>query len=408
MTVMTFRGFAGARLEAEVSGSGDDPAVLLVHGAGQTRDVWSQVAAALVAAGRRVINLDMRGHGSSEWPGDGLYTFDAFAEDLRCVLAQLATRPVIVATSLGGWAAITALAIDATHLATGLVLADLPTDIDLPRAKVIGDRLKRGVNDIAGTMDWDPRVIDAIDITDVPQRLAAAAPEIRLPVLFVRGDASPLVTERDAANFVRLLPDAEFAKVDDARLLVTVESIDRFNALLLDFLERRAPRQSPEFRAGTDPRTLRDALGCFATGVTIVTALDGDGAPIGLTANSFTSVSLDPPLLLVCIAKTAGSGPALRDATHFAVNVLQIGQQPASNRFASKGEDRFAGLDWHPGETGVPVLSGSLSAFECGRHAVHDGGDHYILIGRVVCARFEPRRDPLLYFRGKYRRLHFA
>lgn len=408
MTIMAFNGFAGARLEAEVSGLPDDPTVLLVHGAGQTRQVWSPVAAALVAAGRRVINLDMRGHGSSDWPRDGHYSFDAFVEDLRAVLAQLGTRPVIVAASLGGWAAVAALAVDATHLATGLVLADLPTAVDLLDAKDIGDRLTRRVNAATGTTDWDPRVIGGMNIADVPQRLATAAAEIKLPVLFVRGGASPLVTAQDAADFVGLLPDAEFAEVDDARLLVTADSIDGFNALLLDFLERRAPRRTPEFRTGSDPRTLRDALGCFATGVTIVTALDGDGAPIGLTANSFTSVSLDPPLLLVCIARSAGSGAVLRDAAHFVVNVLQIGQQPASNRFASKSEDRFAGVEWQPGETGAPILSGSLSAFECERHAVHDGGDHYILVGRVVCARFEPRRDPLLYFRGKYRRLHFA
>ncbi len=163
-----------------------------------------------------------------------------------------------------------------------------------------------------------------------------------------------------------------------------------------------------EYREGSDARTFRDALGCFATGVTVVTAMCPDGTPIGLTANSFTSVSLDPPLLLVCIANSAGSAPYLRDAKRFAVNVLQIGQQPTSNRFAGKGEDRFAATPWITGEFGTPVLTGSLSSFECARHAVHDGGDHFLLVGHVLKAIFEPRRDPLLYFRGKYRKLHFA
>src|SRR5690606_38307967 len=175
-----------------------------------------------------------------------------------------------------------------------------------------------------------------------------------------------------------------------------------------DFLERRVPRESPEYRAGSDARTFRDALGCFATGVTVVTAIDPDGVPIGLTANSFTSVSLDPPLLLVCIANSSGSAAILRGADHFAVNVLQIGQQPTSNRFAGKGEDRFAATPWEIGEFGTPVLVGSLGSFECARDAVHEGGDHFILVGRVLKAIFEPRRDPLLYFRGKYRKLHFA
>ena len=178
--------------------------------------------------------------------------------------------------------------------------------------------------------------------------------------------------------------------------------------LLLDFLERKQPRAAAEFRAGSDPRTLRDALGCFASGVTIVTARGADGVPVGLTANSFTSLSLDPPLLLVCIAHSSNSAPTLLEAEHFAVNVLQIGQQPASNRFASKAEDRFSATAWSEGHGGVPVLDGSLGSFECKRHAVHEGGDHFILIGEVVRATFEPRRDPLLFFRGKYRRLHFA
>jgi flavin reductase (DIM6/NTAB) family NADH-FMN oxidoreductase RutF len=169
-----------------------------------------------------------------------------------------------------------------------------------------------------------------------------------------------------------------------------------------------APAQSPgEYRAGSDPRTLRDALGCFATGVTVVTCLDGDGKPVGLTANSFTSVSLDPPLLLVCIAKAAASAKAMTSASHFAVNVLQTGQQPASIRFATRHEDRFGPNDWACGEYGAPVLEKSLGVFECERYAVHDGGDHHLLVGRVVTARFDGSLDPLLYFRGSYRRLHF-
>ena len=163
----------------------------------------------------------------------------------------------------------------------------------------------------------------------------------------------------------------------------------------------------PEYRTGSDSRTLRDALGCFATGVTVVTCLDDDGRPVGLTANSFTSVSRDPPLLLVCIAKQAASAEAMIGASHFAVNVLQTGQQPASIRFANGHEDRFGPNDWSPGEYGAPVLEKSLGVFECEVHAIHDGGDHHMLIGRVMKARFDGALDPLLYFRGSYRRLHF-
>jgi flavin reductase (DIM6/NTAB) family NADH-FMN oxidoreductase RutF/pimeloyl-ACP methyl ester carboxylesterase len=404
MTALQFKGFGGVRLAAEVSGNDDDPAVLLVHGAGQTRAVWNEVSAALVRAGRRVVALDLRGHGASDWPGKGAYGFDAMIEDLRAVLAQMGSRPVVVAATLGGWIVTAALATDAQVLAAGLVLVDVPARSDPAAAAQLGDRLRQR----AERDGWDSEVLGNFALDDVADRLAAAAPNIGIPSLFVRGGLSRLDNATDAQEFLSLLPDCEAVEVEDADLLVVEDRTDAFNALLLDFLERKQPRAAAEFHSGSDPRTLRDALGCFATGVTIVTARAADGTPIGLTANSFTSVSLDPPLLLVCIANSAGSAPALREASHFAVNVLQIGQQPASNRFAGKGEDRFGQTPWECGLEEMPVLTGALGNFECRQSAVHDAGDHFILVGEVLRARFEARRDPLLYFRGKYRRLHFA
>ena len=162
-----------------------------------------------------------------------------------------------------------------------------------------------------------------------------------------------------------------------------------------------------EYRSGHDPRTLRDALGCFATGVTVVTCLGDDGVPAGLTVNSFTSVSLEPPLLLVCVAKPAASAEVLVEAPHFAINVLQTGQQPASIRFSTRDEDRFGATPWSCGEAGAPILKDSLGVFECERFAVYDGGDHHILVGKVIKASFDTGLDPLLFFRGRYRRLHF-
>ena len=407
MTSIQFKGFGGTRIDADVRGDEDAPPVLLIHGAGQTRRHWDDVAAALEMAGRRVINLDLRGHGSSEWPSDGRYEFDAFVDDVKAVLAQMSVRPVVVAATLGGWLAMVALGEEGTHLAAGLVLVDTPPGADGERAKTVGDALRRaGAERISP--EWDPRVLDGIDISAVPERLLAAASKLALPVLFVRGSTSDLADEASSADFVAAIPGAEFAEVEGAVHLRAADRVEAFNGVLLDFLERRIPLAAPEFREGSDARTFRDALGCFATGVTIVTAMGEDGLPIGLTANSFTSVSLDPPLLLVCIANNAGSAAVLEAADRFAVNVLQIGQQPTSNRFASKAEDRFGATPWEVGEFGTPVLTGSLASFECVRHAVHEGGDHFVLIGRVLKARFEPRRDPLLYFRGKYRRLHFA
>ncbi len=162
-----------------------------------------------------------------------------------------------------------------------------------------------------------------------------------------------------------------------------------------------------EYRSGHDSRTLRDALGCFATGVTVVTCVDEHGHPAGLTVNSFTSVSLDPPLLLVCVHKLSAAADVLTSASHFAINVLQREQQPASITFSTRVEDRFGTMAWSCGEAGAPILRDSLGVFECERFAVYDGGDHKILVGQVVKASFDASLDPLLYFRGRYRRLHF-
>ncbi|MFC4294327.1 alpha/beta fold hydrolase [Novosphingobium tardum] len=406
MTMRQFKGFGGVRLEAEELGDDNDPAVLLVHGPGQTRAVWNDTAAALVRAGRRVVALDLRGHGDSEWPSDGRYEFDAFVEDIRAVLAQLETRPVVVAATLGGWIATMALATDAPLLAAGLVLVDMPARGGSDIAAALGERLTDPARGNVGR--WDERLISQFRAHDIAARLPAAAPGIALPTLVVRGGLSWLEQSDDSRPFNAALPNGECVDLAEEDLLLVTDRTEAFMGVLLDFLERKQPRAAAEFRAGSDARTLRDALGCFATGVTIVTARDADGVPVGLTANSFTSLSLDPPLLLVCVANTSGSAAVLREASHFAVNVLQIGQQPTSNRFAGRNEDRFGQTAWEEGEQGIPVLTGSLGIFECSRHAVHEGGDHFILVGKVERAQFEPRRDPLLYFRGKYRRLHFA
>lgn len=402
MTILTFKGFGGVRLQAEIAGDENDPTILLIHGAGQTRAVWSTIAEALVQAGRCVVSLDLRGHGGSEWPSDGRYDLEAYAEDLRAVLAQLNSRPVVVAATVGGWIAAQALSSDAANLAAGLVLVDMPVRSALEAAKQISESLP------VEQHIWDPRVIGAMDLDAVADMVVAAAPGLNLPTMVLRGGISWVRQSPGATEFDTALPNAEVAEVDDAELLLVTDRTEALLAHLLDFLERKQPRDASEFRGGSDARTLRDAMGCFATGITIVTSRAPDGTPIGLTANSFTSVSLDPPLLLVSIANTAGSAAALQEASHFVVNVLQTGQQLASNRFAGKGEDRFAATAWTVGETGMPLLDGSLGSFECERHAIYDGGDHFLLVGKVVRAQFEPRRDPLLYFRGKYRRLHIA
>jgi len=150
-----------------------------------------------------------------------------------------------------------------------------------------------------------------------------------------------------------------------------------------------------------DSLALRDALGQYATGVAIVTALDGAGQPAGLTVNSFASVSLEPPLVLWSLARTASCMPAFEGCSHFVVNVLAAEQRMLADRFATTGIDRFAGVAWTPGIGGAPLLADCCATFECRSETWHEGGDHLIFVGRVE--RFA-RADlpPLLFHSGRY------
>lgn len=150
-----------------------------------------------------------------------------------------------------------------------------------------------------------------------------------------------------------------------------------------------------------DRRSLRDAFGTFMTGVTVVTTIDSAGQPVGFTANSFSSVSLDPPLLLVSIAKTSKSYTHFIEGQGFAINILSEGQKEVSNNFARPVEDRFSTVRWQRGPQGAPVLDGVAAWFDCTLHQVVDAGDHAILIGHVQ--GFEAsNRAGLGYYRGSY------
>lgn len=154
-----------------------------------------------------------------------------------------------------------------------------------------------------------------------------------------------------------------------------------------------------------DPAALRSALGQFATGVTIVTTRGTDGAPIGLTANSFNSVSLDPPLILWSLARKSVNLAVFESSSHFAINVLAADQRALSDRFARPVPDRFDSVDWREGAGGVPVLDGTLASFECAAHRQMDGGDHVIFLGRVLqfrAAAAEHDKEPLVYYAGRY------
>jgi flavin reductase (DIM6/NTAB) family NADH-FMN oxidoreductase RutF len=153
-----------------------------------------------------------------------------------------------------------------------------------------------------------------------------------------------------------------------------------------------------------DQGEFRKALGQFATGVTIITAVS-DGEPAGVAANSFTSVSMDPPLVLFCVARTSSTWPRIEAARKFAVNILGEHQEEVSRLFATKGADRFGAVDWHLGVGGSPVLHDTLAYLDCEFWAEYDGGDHIIVVGRVLDLGVTHDAGPLLFFRGRYGRI---
>lgn len=152
-----------------------------------------------------------------------------------------------------------------------------------------------------------------------------------------------------------------------------------------------------------DPTDFRRTLGCFATGITVITTVDEEGAPVGLTANSFTSLSLEPPMVLFCLDRNVQSFEAFHANRHFAVNILCAGQQDVSTRFAKSGIEKWSGIEFDTWETGCPILRGCLANLECDIESIHEGGDHVIIIGEVKrLERADEEEKPLLYYRGCY------
>jgi flavin reductase (DIM6/NTAB) family NADH-FMN oxidoreductase RutF len=152
-----------------------------------------------------------------------------------------------------------------------------------------------------------------------------------------------------------------------------------------------------------DFRGFRDALGHFATGVAIVTTRGPDGSPLGLTVNSFASVSLDPPLVLWSLDRTSDRFAAFMQAEYFTVNLLGDHNQDLSHRLSRKGEFTLDGIALRPGGNGVAKLDCAIAHFECKVEARHDGGDHVILVGRVLDFSHTSHGRPLVFYRGRYR-----
>jgi len=445
MHSVTFQGAGGASIAGTRFGPEGAPTVVLLPAIGQSRSVWYAAAEALADAGRCAICLDPRGHGDSARAPDGQYDLSAYAADLKAVLVQLSSRATVVGIGPGGLAGLIAAGESAPGLVSSLVLVGVTAWVEQDVAQRLGaaterksrafaspedviaaiaevhplepaptstERLLDGyARDAGGLWRWrgDPAVFTGFRLAEESPRIEIAAARISVPTTLIRGALNETVSPEATRRLQELIAGAEIQEVSGGGHHVVTDRAEAFNATLLDFLERRVPLHPLTYRSGADPRLLREALGCFGTGVTVVTTFDSQGQPIGFTANSFTSVSLEPPLVLFCIARKSANLDVFCRAPGFAINILHIGQQPTSDRFARPSESRFDGLDWEVrSEGGAPILTGSRASFDCRAHSVHQGGDHLIIVGEVQRADYEPHRDPLLFLNGKYRRVHFG
>jgi flavin reductase (DIM6/NTAB) family NADH-FMN oxidoreductase RutF/pimeloyl-ACP methyl ester carboxylesterase len=217
---------------------------------------------------------------------------------------------------------------------------------------------------------------------------------LRVPSLFMTGEDDPNSTPAMSRVMAASAPDARCEIVPGERHMMALTAPDQINARLMAFLAENTAQT-------IDPKALRRALGAFATGVTVVATMQDDGTPRGFTANSFTSVSLDPPLVLVCVAKTASGYGIFSEAARFSISVLAMDQREVSALFASKAADKFERASWRRSAGGNPIIEGAAAWFDCRAHSVVDAGDHAVLIGRVLDFG-DTANNPLGYCRGAY------
>lgn len=419
----------GAKATACEAGIGEP--VLLIHGVGMRAETWAPQIAAL-SADHHVIAVDMPGHGGSDPLADGARLPDYVAWAARVVRA-LGLGPVnVVGHSMGALVAM-GLAVEHPDLVRRLALLNAVLRRG-PEARAAvearadeiargqGDRdvpLARWFGDTSADQAARPMVANWLRSVD-PRGYAAAyrafaegdcvyadrLGEIRCPTLALTGgldaNSTPAMTRAIAAT----TPQGEAVVIEDHRHMVNLTAPDTVSGALRHWLGRPlegarngALDKAP---AGTaSPRQLRDAFGAFMTGVTVVTTLDAQGNPLGFTANSFSSISLDPPLLMVSISRRSINHDAFVADRGFAVNILSEGQKDISATFARPVPDRFAEVCWRCDPGGSPLIAGVAAWFDCQLHQAVEAGDHTILIGRVMA--FDATQTAGLgYYRGSY------
>ena len=397
---------------------GQGEPLLLIHGVGLNADAWTPQVNALSDT-HWVIALDMPGHGQSMPLPDGTSIAD-YAAQAIALLDALGIRKVnVVGHSMGGLVAL-ALALDypdrvlrvgvlnsvyerspeargAVEVrAAEIAVSGTCGDIEQPIRRWLGEiesPLHGQIRRWLSTMNPAAYAAAYRNFATADRLFSGRLDKLGIPALFATGSDDPNSTPQMVQAMAAAAPRGKAAILPGQRHMMNLVDPDGTNRLIRDLLSQPL--------APVDAKILRNAFGSFMTGVTVVTTIAPSGEPRGFTANSFTSVSLDPPLLLICIAKTASSCAVFSKSSGFVVNILAEDQKETSGIFASKRTDKFTAVDWRRSDYSLPVISGSLSWFDCARREVIDAGDHVILLGAI--RDFGTREaNPLGYARGGY------
>lgn len=411
--------------------AGSGAPVLLIHGVGMSAAIW-EPQIALMQDRFELIAIDMLGHGASPLPPQDAGLSD-FADQAIRLLDHLGLdRVAVIGHSMGALVA-QEIALRAPSRVSSLVCLNAvfrrppelaqavreraaalggrgdPSSIAATIARWFGDPIPADLAAAAATA-WT--ALESVDAQGYARtyRLFASADaahvdrlaDLAVPALFMTGSEDRNSTPAMSAAMARLAPSGQCLVLSGEKHMMTIASPQKVTQQIIAFLDKAAAVSAS---AATGPAfdviEFRRALGSFLTGVTIVTTIGAEGEPRGFTANSFTSVSLEPPLVLVCIAKKALGHQAFSTSRGFAINILSEDQKAASGIFASKAADKFAAVAWQPGQTGNPVIEGSVAVFDCDMEQLVDAGDHSILIGRVHDFTHSSAQ-PLGYCRGTY------
>ncbi|RUX91431.1 MULTISPECIES: alpha/beta fold hydrolase [unclassified Mesorhizobium] len=408
--------------------AGSGTPVLLIHGVGMNATIWQDQIASMQDR-HDLIAIDMLGHGTSPLPPEHAALSD-FADQALRLLDHLGLASVsIVGHSMGALVALEialrapsrvrsivclnavfrrpeALAQAVRQRAAALGTRGDPSAIAATLARWFGDPLPESLVGAAATAR---AALESVDpegyartyclFAHADAQHADALAGLAAPALFMTGSDDGNSTPSMSAAMARLAPHGQCLVLSGERHMMAMASPEKVTRHISAFLDAEAatPQADPAFDSGE----FRRALGSFLTGVTIVTTVSAEGEPRGFTANSFTSVSLDPPLVLVCIAKKALGHSAFSTSKGFAINILSESQKAQSGIFASKAADKFASVAWQPGQTGNPLIDGSVAVFDCAMQQLVDAGDHSILIGRVRDFSHNGAQ-PLGYCRGTY------